>query len=55
MVVSHFRLLVSDFAATFRFYREVVGLPATYAEDAAGPCAEFELGGEKYPASSTGH
>lgn len=48
MVASHFRLLVADFERTFRFYREVVGLPTTYPADAAGPYAEFELGGDKY-------
>lgn len=48
MLVSHFRLLVSDFEATFRFYGEVVNLPTTYPPDAKGPYAEFELGGEKY-------
>lgn len=48
MIASHFRLLVADFPATFRFYREVVGLPTTYPPDASGPYAEFELGGDKY-------
>ena len=48
MIASHFRLLVSDFPATFRFYREVVGLPTTSSPDASGPYAEFELGGDKY-------
>ena len=48
MVASHSRLFVGSFEQTFRFYREVVGLPTTYPSDAAGPYAEFELGGEKY-------
>ena len=48
MTASHFRLLVANFAATFRFYREVVGLPTTYPPDASGPYAEFDLGGDKY-------
>ena len=48
MIASHFRLLVADFEKTFRFYREVVGLPTGYPPDAAGPYAEFELGGDKY-------
>jgi predicted enzyme related to lactoylglutathione lyase len=48
MIASHFRLLVADFEQTFRFYREVIGLPTTYPTDAAGPYAEFELGGDKY-------
>jgi predicted enzyme related to lactoylglutathione lyase len=48
VVASHFRLLVADFAGTFRFYREVVGLPTTYPPDASGPYAEFDLGGDKY-------
>ena len=48
MIASHFRLLVRDFPATFRFYREIVGLPTTYPPDASGPYAEFELGGDKY-------
>jgi predicted enzyme related to lactoylglutathione lyase len=48
VIASHFRLLVADFERTFRFYREVVGLPTTYPPDASGPYAEFELGGDKY-------
>lgn len=48
MNATHFRLLVRDFPATFRFYRDVVGLSTTYPLDAAGPYAEFELGGDKY-------
>ena len=48
MIASHFRLLVGDFPATFRFYRETVGLPTTYPPESAGPYAEFELGGDKY-------
>ena len=48
MTASHFRLLVSNFEETFRFYRDVVGLPTTYPPDAAGPYAEFELGADKY-------
>jgi len=48
MIASHFRLLAGNFAETFRFYREVVGLPTTYPPDAAGPYAEFDLGGDKY-------
>lgn len=48
MIASHFRLLVGNFEETFRFYREIVGLPTTYPPDAAGPYAEFELGGDKY-------
>jgi catechol 2,3-dioxygenase-like lactoylglutathione lyase family enzyme len=48
VIASHFRLLVANFPATFRFYREIVGLPTTYSPDAAGPYAEFDLGGDKY-------
>ena len=48
VIMSHFRLLVANFAHTFRFYREVVGLPTTYPPDAAGPYAEFALGGDRY-------
>jgi catechol 2,3-dioxygenase-like lactoylglutathione lyase family enzyme len=48
VIASHFRLLVGDFEQTFRFYRDVVGLPTAYPPDAAGPYAEFELGGDKY-------
>jgi catechol 2,3-dioxygenase-like lactoylglutathione lyase family enzyme len=48
MIASHFRLLVGDFPATFRFYREIVGLPTTYSPESGGPYAEFELGGDKY-------
>jgi predicted enzyme related to lactoylglutathione lyase len=48
MEVSHFRLLVSNFTETFSFYRTVLELPTTYPDDAAGPYAEFELGGDRY-------
>jgi predicted enzyme related to lactoylglutathione lyase len=48
MIASHFRLLTDNFAETFRFYNEVVGLPTGYPPDSAGPYAEFELGGDKY-------
>jgi catechol 2,3-dioxygenase-like lactoylglutathione lyase family enzyme len=48
VTASHFRLLVTDFEKTFRFYREVVGLPTTYPHDSSGPYGEFELGGDKY-------
>ncbi len=48
MIASHFRLLVADFPKTFSFYRDIVGLPTGYPPEAAGPYAEFELGGEKY-------
>jgi len=48
VIASHFRLLVGDFRASFRFYREIVGLPTTYPPESAGPYAEFELGGDKY-------
>ena len=48
MIASHFRLLVDDFGETFRFYREIVGLPTDYPPGASGPYAEFELGGDKY-------
>lgn len=47
MIASHFRLLVADFEKTFRFYRDIVGLPTTHSES-SGPYAEFELGGDKY-------
>jgi catechol 2,3-dioxygenase-like lactoylglutathione lyase family enzyme len=48
VIASHFRLLVRDFQATFRFYRDIVGLPTAHPADASGPYAEFELGGDKY-------
>jgi len=48
MIASHFRLLVSNFPETFRFYREVIGLPTEYRPESAGPYAEFQLGGDRY-------
>jgi len=40
--------MVERFNESFRFYREVIGLPTTYPPDASGPYAEFALGGDKY-------
>ncbi|HZW05064.1 MAG TPA: VOC family protein [Anaerolineaceae bacterium] len=37
------RLLVADFAACFRFYRDVLELPVYLGEE-AGPYAEFDTG-----------
>jgi lactoylglutathione lyase len=48
MNASHFRLLVSNFTETFRFYRETIGLPTEYRPESAGPYAEFQLGGDRY-------
>jgi lactoylglutathione lyase len=41
--LSQVRLLVDDFAAAFRFYRDVLGLETTFAED-EGPYASFRAG-----------
>jgi lactoylglutathione lyase len=42
MRLTHVRLLVSDMSASFRFYRDVLGLPTTW-EDNSG-YAEFTIG-----------
>ena len=41
--LTHTRLLVDDFAASWRFYREVVGLEPVFPGE-AGPYAEFRTG-----------
>lgn len=41
---SYTRLLVSDFSACFRFYRDVLGLTPTFGED-DGTYADFDAGG----------
>ncbi|CAN5762712.1 VOC family protein [soil metagenome] len=43
MRLTSVRLLVRDYAATFRFWRDTVGLPVIVGED-AGPYAEFDTG-----------
>lgn len=40
---THTRLLVSDFTACFRFYRDTLGL-TPHIGDEAGPYAEFKVG-----------
>lgn len=40
---THTRLLVKDFAACFRFYRDVLGLKP-HIGDEGGPYAEFRMG-----------
>ena len=44
MRLTHARLLVDDFAACFRFYRDVVGLEPTWGEESGG-YADFDGGG----------
>ena len=43
MRLTHVRLLVEDFAGCFRFYRDVLGLEATFG-DADGGYADFRAG-----------
>ncbi len=43
--LTHVRLLVKDFPACFRFYRDVMALPVNYGDE-AGPYAEFRANGE---------
>ena len=45
--LSQLRILVDDFPASFRFYREVLGLTPQSQEQASGPyaCFKFEDGG----------
>ena len=40
MELTQVRLIVSDFAACFRFYRDVLGLKPQFADD-SGPYAKF--------------
>jgi len=40
---SHVRLLVSDYDRAFAFYRDVVGLPVRFSDEASG-YGEFETG-----------
>jgi predicted enzyme related to lactoylglutathione lyase len=41
--VSHVRLLVEEYAASFRFYRDVVGLTPTFGDEDSG-YADFDTG-----------
>lgn len=43
MQLTHARLLVDDFGACFRFYRDVLGLEPYFGEE-AGPYADFRTG-----------
>jgi lactoylglutathione lyase len=43
MELSQVRLIVSDFPACFRFYRDVLGLKPQFDDD-SGPYAKFEAG-----------
>lgn len=43
MRVTHVRLLVDDYAGTFIFYRDVLGLEPTFGDDASG-YADFDTG-----------
>lgn len=40
---THTRVLVSDFAACFRFYRDILGLKPEIGDE-GGPYAEFRMG-----------
>src|SRR5947209_8444076 len=41
--LTHIRLLVSDFPASFRFYRDVMGFRATFGEEGES-YADFDAG-----------
>ncbi|MFE0530376.1 VOC family protein [Micromonospora sp. SD19] len=43
MRISFIRLLVSDFPACFRFYRDAMGFPVTWGDE-DGAYAEFDTG-----------
>lgn len=44
MKLTHVRLLVTDYAACFRFYRDVLGLPVGFGDE-SGPYGDFDAGG----------
>ncbi len=44
MKLNHVRLLVRDYAAAFRFWRDVIGLPVVFGDEAGG-YADFDTGG----------
>ena len=56
MRLTHVRLLVSDMGASYRFYKDVLGLPTTWDENPG--YAEFEVGPESalaiFPARGDG-
>jgi predicted enzyme related to lactoylglutathione lyase len=43
-IFSQLRILTDDFPASFRFYRDVLGLPPQEGHDPAGPYGCFKLG-----------
>ncbi len=43
MKLTHIRLLVVDYQACFRFYRDVMGFEVTYGDE-NGPYADFDTG-----------
>lgn len=46
MQLDNFRLLVNDFAASFHFWHEIVGLKLAYTDD-AGTYAYFQANGSR--------
>ncbi len=44
MKLTYVRLLVGDFAASFRFYRDVMGLRPVWGGEGEGGYGEFEVG-----------
>ena len=44
--LTHLRLLVEDYAACFRFYRDVMGFEPAWGDENSG-YADFEAGGAK--------
>ena len=45
MKLTFVRLLVDDFGACFRFYRDVMGFPATFGDEESG-YADFDVGAD---------
>ncbi len=43
MRLTHVRLLVADYPACFRFYRDVMGFPVAWGDE-NGPYADFQAG-----------
>jgi catechol 2,3-dioxygenase-like lactoylglutathione lyase family enzyme len=43
--LTHVRLLVEDFPACFRFYRDVLGFPVTFGDEEDG-YADFDAGAD---------
>ena len=44
MRLTHVRLLVRDYGASFAFWRDTIGLPVSFGDE-EGPYADFDTGG----------